>query len=118
MREQVNGFLNRGTGHIWQHSLAKSGAERVFGDLCVAIGGPNERRLSSDGTITELFGKSLWHGHLLPFKHEDVRLMLADGSYGSTQRLEVGGKLDLLGLSDFAADLVGDFQSTLVHAVG
>jgi hypothetical protein len=52
-------------------------------------------------------------GLLLPFKHEDVRLTLADRVHGPGQRLEVGGKLDLLGPRDFSLDPVDDFQSAL-----
>jgi hypothetical protein len=53
---------------------------------------------------------------LLPFKHEDVRLTLADRAHGPGQRLEVGGKLDLLGPRDLALYLVGDFQNALVYS--
>ena len=52
---------------------------------------------------------------LLPFKHEDGRLTLADRAYDPGQRLEVGGKLAPLGPRDLAIDLVDDFQSALVH---
>ena len=55
------------------------------------------------------------HAFLLPFKHKDVRLTLADGAHGSGQRSEIGGKLGLLGSRDLAIDLVGDFQNVLVH---
>ena len=52
---------------------------------------------------------------LLAFKHEGVRLTLADRAHGPGQRLEFGGKLDLLGPRDLALDLVGDFQSALIQ---
>lgn len=54
-------------------------------------------------------------GSLLPLKHEDVRLMLADRVHGPSQRLAVRGKFDLLGLRDLVLNLVGHFQSALVH---
>lgn len=54
--------------------------------------------------------------HLLPFKHEDVRLISACGVNGYGQRLKVGRKLDLLSVVDFAvALLVCQFQCVLVQ---
>ena len=43
---------------------------------------------------------------LLPFKHEDVRLTSAHYLHGHRQGLEIGRKLDLLGVHDLTVDLV------------
>src|SRR6266576_673289 len=45
---------------------------------------------------------------LLPFKHEDGRITLADRPHGPGQGLEVRGKLSPFGPSGFAIYLVGD----------
>jgi hypothetical protein len=54
--------------------------------------------------------------HLLPFKHENVRVSSACGVDGHRQGLAIGRKLDFLGVRDLAVELAGQFQCVLIQS--
>jgi len=92
---RVNDLINYRHPHLWLGEKAKSGPPST---AHVKMGEPR-----------------VWT--LLPVKHENLGVTSPRYLRGHGQRLEIRGKLELLGVGDFAvAHLICQFEGVLVHS--